>query len=144
MGLLKLAALDPGDLEIISAAMQDAVVRIGDICHVRSRKKLALLANRFAWDAVDEHPRGHYERRRSGLQFARVLKVSAHGIRQEALDGVLSLLSIGFEPKAEPEGTIVLSFSGGGTIRIDVECIEAQLEDLGPAWETRNLPSHET
>jgi len=55
----------------------------------------------------------------------------------------LSLLSIGFEPADPPSGAIVLNFSGGSTIRLDVECIEVQLDDLGPAWETAHMPSHE-
>ena len=40
--LLKLAALDADDLAVISAQMQDAVLRVGDITQVRSRQQFAL------------------------------------------------------------------------------------------------------
>jgi len=139
---LKLAALDEGDLEVVSAHMQDAVLKCADIRYWKAKGKFALLANRFAWDAVPARNGGPYQRRRSGLQFARVLSARSSGIPRGG-EGVLCLLSIGFEAADPPSGAIVLTFAGGGTIRLEVECIEAQLEDLGPAWETARLPCHE-
>jgi hypothetical protein len=139
MPMLKLSALDPADLEIFSAHMQDAVVTIGDIRYLKQERKFALIANRFLW----QKQKPPYERRRTGLSFDRVLAAKSHRIRQGAEDAVLSLLSISFIAGAEPSGTIVLTFSGGGEINIEVECIEARLEDLGPAWATPNLPSHD-
>ena len=41
-----------------------------------------------------------------------------------------------------PAGEIHLVFSGGGTIRLSVECLEAQLSDLGPAWSADHAPRH--
>jgi hypothetical protein len=139
MPMLKLSALDPADLEILSAHMQDAVVTIGDIRYLSHRRKFALIANRFLWQK--EKP--PYERRRTGLSFDRVLAAKSHRIRQGAADAVLSLLSISFIADSEPSGSIMLTFAGGGEITLEVECIEARLEDLGPAWETPNLPSHD-
>jgi hypothetical protein len=139
MASLKLTALDPADLEIISAHMQDAVITIGDIRFLKATKKFALIANRFLWQAQ----KPPYERRRTGLSFDRVLSAKSHRILQGADDAILSLLSISFTPGEDPSGTIVLTFSGGGAINLEVECIEARLEDLGPAWETPNLPSHD-
>ncbi len=139
MPSLKLTALDEADLEIISAHMQDAVISIGDIRFLKPERKFALIANRFEW----ETQKPPYERRRAGLSFGRVLSAQSHRIRQGAHDSVLSLLSVSFAPDDEPSGTITLTFSGGGAINLKVECIEARLEDLGPAWETPNLPSHE-
>jgi hypothetical protein len=139
MSKLQLSALDAADLEIFSAHMQDAVVTIGDIRYLRPAHKFALIANRFLWQK-DKPP---YERRRTGLSFDRVLGVKSQRIRQGANDAVLSLLAISFIPSGDPSGTIVLTFSGGGQINLDVECIEARLADLGPAWTTPNLPSHD-
>ena len=138
MTKLKLSALDPADLEIISAHMQDAVITLGDIRYLKPQRKFVLVANRFRWP-TDKPP---YERRRAGLSFDRVLAAKSHRITQGADDAVLSLMAIAFIPGEAPSGTIVLTFSGGGLINLDVECIEARLEDLGPAWETPNLPSH--
>jgi hypothetical protein len=138
MTKLKLSALDPADLEIISAHMQDAVISLGDIRYLKPQRRFALIANRFLWQ-TQKPP---YERRRTGLSFDRVLAAKSQRISQGA-DAVLSLLAISFTPGEAPSGTIVLTFSGGGQINLEVECIEARLEDLGPAWETPNLPSHE-
>ena len=139
MSKLRLSAFDPADLEIFSAHLQDAVVTVGDIRYLKREHKFALIANRFVW----QKQKPPYERRRTGLSFDRVLAAKSQRIRQGAGDAVLSLLSISFLASAEPSGTIVLIFSGGGQINLEVECIEARLEDLGPAWETPNLPAHD-
>ena len=134
---LKLTALDADDLAVISAHMQDAVLKVGDIRHLGAAKQFALIANRFAWDA--DQP----ERRRTGLHFDRVTRVKSQRIRQGDKNAVVSLLAISFEEKDAPSGDIVLTFSGGGLIRLEVECIEARLRDLGPAWGTERRPKHD-
>jgi hypothetical protein len=117
--------------------MQDAVIRLGDITHQKARKQFALLANRFAWDA------GELQRRRAGVHFDRVTSVKTQNIRQGDRDAIVSLLAITFEQGDAPSGTILLTFAGGGSIRLEVECIEASLKDLGPAWATEHQPSHD-
>lgn len=121
--------------------MQDAVLKAGDLSYLQKARKFALVANRFVW----EHgPRAeHFERHRAGLHFDRVNKALAQNIRRDDNEAVLSLLSIGFEAGEAPSGAIVLDFSGGGSIRLEVECIEARLSDLGPAWATEHIPQHE-
>jgi hypothetical protein len=135
--MLRLSALDTEDLSIISAHMQDAVVRLGDIAYNRARRQFAFLANRFAWEE-----QGARQRHRAGLHFDRVLKVQAQNIHLGEKDVILSLLSVGFTERDAPSGDILLTFSGGGTIRLEVECIEVQLKDLGPVWSTPSRPSH--
>ena len=144
MELLKLAALDKEDLEIISAHMQDAVLQVGDMSFLPKKARFAMVANRFDWPAVqgggDEKPK----RKRTGLHFEHVLAVKSRGIRRQAKDGVLSLLAIAFEAgEPAPGGFIELIFSGGGTIRLEVECIEAWMEDLGPMWDAAGVPNHD-
>jgi hypothetical protein len=46
-------------------------------------------------------------------------------------DAVLSLLSITFKETDTPSGDVLLTFSGGGTVRLTVECLECQMQDLG-------------
>jgi hypothetical protein len=55
---------------------------------------------------------------------------------------VLSLLAVNFEPSEHPSGYVTLTFSGDASIRLQVECIEAELTDLGPAWKARSKPRH--
>jgi Protein of unknown function (DUF2948) len=37
---------------------------------------------------------------------------------------------------------VEVTFAGGGALKFDVECIEAQLADLGPAWAAKAKPKH--
>ncbi len=54
MDLLKLAALDEDDLSVISAHLQDAVLRIGDIRYLAGEQRYVMVANRFDWDGVPD------------------------------------------------------------------------------------------
>lgn len=137
---LKLLALDSEDLDVISATTQDAVVRVRDMGYLPSDRRFALLMNRFAWEVND--PRGRGQRKRTGLHFERVLGCKVAGIDTHARDGVLELLTIRFEETDNPGGVIQLQFAGGGTIRLEVECLEARMQDLGAAWAARAKPEH--
>ena len=55
---------------------------------------------------------------------------------------VLSLMAVTFLQTEDPSGFIELVFSGGGAVRLEVECIEAELRDLGAMWSTKTKPSH--
>lgn len=141
---LKLIALDEEDLGVISAHLQDAVLRIPDMTYLKGDKRFAAVVNRFDWTKAVMAGGGKpaLERRRSGLRFERVLGAQTAGIDVKDQKGVLSLLAIRFEPKDSPEGFVTLQFSGGGAIRLHVECIEAELADLGAAWSTKRQPKH--
>jgi hypothetical protein len=141
--MLKLAAFDAEDLGVLSAHVQDAIVRVRDIHYSRSLKRLTLFANRFAWEAAAASPIGGYQRRRAAVTFDRIASARSQWIITGEPDGVLSLLAIAFESADPPSGAIALKFSGGGEIRLSVECIEARLDDIGAIWSTRSLPSHE-
>jgi Protein of unknown function (DUF2948) len=139
---IKLIAMDTEDLSVLSAHLQDAVVRIGDIAFDRPAKRFAAVLNRFDWDDASKKKGRKYQRRQSGMRFERVLKADIAGINLTNKDDVLSLLAVSFEPLDEPSGHITLLFSGGAAIRLKVECIEVELKDLGAVWQTRNKPSH--
>lgn len=143
MDLLKLAALDEDDLKVISAHAQDAVMKVGDLVYRPREKRFAAAMNRFAWEKRRRlFARGH-ERRRAALTFDRALAVRTAGIDRARPDTVLSLLAVTFRPaEAPPAGTVLLTFSGGAELAIDVECIEARLADLGAAWQTPARPRH--
>jgi len=103
---------------------------------------MLLTVNRFAWEKRPRFFRRRHERRRAVLQFDRVTAVSSSGIDRNDASGVLSLLAVLYTAGDAPAGTIDLAFSGGASIRLEVECIEARLTDLGGAWETRQKPQH--
>lgn len=137
---LKLLAEDPEDLEVISAALQDAVTRIGDIRYERRGRRLTIAFNRFRWEA--EGPRG--ERVLTGLQLGGVEAVRARNLRREARDAVLELLALTFEPGAAPGGRVTFAFADGGDLACQVECIDAALADLSAPWPAPHKPGHET
>ncbi len=142
MDQLKLTALDTADLDVISAHMQDAVIRVGDIKFLPAEQRFAIVANRFDWEHAESTGNGQYRRRRTGLHFNKVRGAQAQNIRQDDGERVISLLSVAFEGADDPSGAVTLTFSGGGSIKLDVECIEAQMSDLGPVWQTENRPDH--
>jgi hypothetical protein len=140
---LRLLALDEDDLGVISAHVQDAVLNVGDLAWRPAERRFALAMNRFDWHGAITRPRRRdFERRRAILRFDRVLAVKVQGINPKATATVLELLAVGFAPGEAPGGSIILTFAGGATIRLDVEVIEAALTDLGGAWGTRSAPVH--
>jgi hypothetical protein len=147
MDLLKLAALDEEDLSIISAHVQDAVMKTGELTFRKRGKRFAVAMRRFVWEkeangGLSLFRRTQHERRLSVLTFDRVLAVRSTGIDMSKPDEVLSLLAVRFVPGEAPGGTVELDFAGGPTIHLDVECIEVRLSDLGGAWETPVRPRH--
>lgn len=80
---VKLIALDAEDLGVLSANLQDAIVRIGDMAFLPRERRFALVCNRF--DGIELPPPGsrrgaRFTRRRSGLRFERVLAAQVSGI----------------------------------------------------------------
>jgi len=138
---LKLLALDEKDIQIISAATQDAVMRVSDIGFAKPDKRFACLMNRYVWE--DKDPGNTGKRRRSALHFNHVEAVTSSGINLDAQNGILNLLSIEFTPKDAPAGEVKLIYAGGGTVVLRVECLEAQLSDLGASWAAKAAPDHE-
>jgi hypothetical protein len=136
---LRLLALDGEDLAVISAHLQDALVRVSDMAYLPSVRRFALVGDRFDWCAAGE---GRMERCRVGLHFDRIEKVAYSGLDQSAPTTILNLLSIVFEEKEAPGGVVLMTFSGGGALRLEVECVEAQMRDIGPRWTTRRKPGH--
>ncbi|MDG4895290.1 MULTISPECIES: DUF2948 family protein [unclassified Mesorhizobium] len=142
MAALKLIALDDQDLSIVSAHVQDAVMKVSDLEYLPAAKRFVLTMNRFVWEAKSGLFRQHNERRQSVLHFDRVLGVKTSGIPRDKPAEVLSLLAISFIAISKPAGIVELVFSGGGTIMLDVECIEARLADVGGSWEATSRPVH--
>ena len=142
MNPLKLVALDEDDLRIVSAHVQDAVMKVGDLDYLPTRQLFVMPMNRFAWEKETGWLAGKPERRNSVLHFNRVLKARYSSFPADKPDEIVSLLALTFAAADAPAGAFELVFSGGGAIRLEVECIEARLADLGGAWEAASRPAH--
>jgi hypothetical protein len=128
---LKLIALDADDLAVISAHVQDARVQTSDIIWRQGEKRLVVGMNRLDWD---ETLSGATSPRRlvAALRFDRVLSCKSRNIDLDTPETALELLGIEFHPGDAPGGSALLLFSHGGALRLDVECLECELTDLGP------------
>jgi len=127
---LRLIALDADDLAVISTHVQDARVQTADIIWKQSEKRLVVGMNRLDWEQTLS---GETASRRliAALRFDRVLACKSRNIDLEAPETELELLGIEFHPGEAPGGSAVLMFSQGGALRLDVECLECELTDLG-------------
>jgi hypothetical protein len=127
---LKLIALDADDLAVISAHVQDARVQAADIIWRQGEKRLVVGMNRLDWEqtmAGETSPR----RLVAALRFDRVLSCKSRNIDLGKAEAPLELLGIEFHPGEAPGGSAVLMFNQGGALRLDVECLECELTDLG-------------
>ncbi len=142
---IKLLALDEEDLQIISAHLQDAIVRVGDISFTKSDNKFAMLLSRFIWENIQNPSLEKKEAKRccAALHFDNVRSVKTNSINLKAKAGMLELLAIIFEKTDYPSGKIILTFAGGGAICLEVETIEARLMDIGTSWTAKTIPTHE-
>jgi hypothetical protein len=138
---LKLIALDNEDIAVVSTHLQDAVVKVSDILWRPAEKRLVLALNRFDWEACGEVT-PCYQRRRTALRFERVLSLRARDVNPAAKDAVLNLLAVEYAETDAPAGIVTLIFSGGAALRLDVECLECELADLGPTWTAAARPAH--
>ncbi|MBT3790158.1 MAG: DUF2948 family protein [Alphaproteobacteria bacterium] len=152
--LLKLTAMDREGLGVFSACAQDALTRMGEMTWRPKERRFVLTANRYMWetnagrgDEGNNDGELHY-RVRTGMHFNGVLGVQSQGLLRENLNGLISLLAIEVEGEENDTGEgagnlfLTLVFAAGGRIRLEVECIDCVLTDLGDPWTTRSKPDH--
>ena len=131
---LRLLAEDAEDLHIISAALQDAILRPVDIVWEPGSRRVTLKLSRFCWECGGT-------RVMAAMQFGDVIAVKSRRLPRLP-DSALELLAMEFAPDEAPGGRVILMFAGGGDLRIDVECLDAVLTDLSERWPARLAPSH--
>jgi hypothetical protein len=131
---LRLLAEDADDLHIISAALQDAIMRPVDIVWEPPARRVTLQLSRFCWECGGT-------RVMSAMQFGDVISVKSRRLPRGP-EHALELLAMDFEPAEAPGGRVTLMFAGGGDLRIDVECLDAVLTDLSERWPARVAPTH--
>ena len=136
---LKLIALDRQDLGVISAHVQNTCVKRSDMAWLRSQRRFVVGGMRYDWVGAKTGPA---ERVGSVLRFDRVLKVSHLGLNDKDKDATLNLLAVTFEKTDPPAGMIMLAFADGTLVRLEVECVEAELRDMGPREPAEACPGH--
>ena len=140
---LRLIAEDAGDLEVISSAVQDAVLKAENIKFDRRSRRLTLEVNRFQWED-SKTKRGPQGRVRAILAFDTVLNVKTRAVSKADPDLVYALLSLRFEPADEPPGgKLSILFAGDGELALEVEALDVTLLDSAYEWTTRHRPDHD-
>ena len=142
MDPLKLVALDGDDMQVVSAHLQDAVIHTADIHWRPTEKRVVVGLNRFDWESANgQSP--EFRRCQSALRFERVLSCKCRNVDRDGHKSeALNLLAVAFSETDAPGGVVTLTFAGGVALRLEVECLEVELADLGPSWGTEICPDH--
>lgn len=145
---LRLLARDADSLEVLSVLTQDAVFAATEMTYAKTRRRFALLLNRFRWEDLPAAMKAGRkpERVQSLLVFEDVMAVQSSGLDRRDKDTVMSLLTISFVPGADGTGRVVLVLAGDAEIALSVESLEASLRDvtrpyLAPSGKTPNHPA---
>ena len=136
---LKLIALDREGLGVISAHIQDTCVKRADMTWLPGQQRFVVAGMRYDWVGAKTGPA---ERVASVLRFDRVLKVSHLGLKEMDQDVTLNLLAVTFEKTDPPAGIIILAFADGALVRLEVECVEVELSDMGLRVTAKACPGH--
>ncbi len=143
---LKLRAQDTDDLTVISAYLQDAVTVVADFSHSSKERLFAMMFNRYVWEetvtAKNEGEAKKCRRIRTGCHFENVIKVTSQNIPQSDKKHVLELLAIEAEALDNDNIAIDLIFAADEVIRLEVELIEAQMQDIGEPYPAACHPKH--
>jgi hypothetical protein len=136
---LRLHAVEPEDLAILSALVQDAVTEVGRAAWARRRRRFTVMLNRFRWEDAERALREGrpFERVQSLLVIDSVLRVRAQGVDPRAPETVLSVLALVFEPDEDGTGTLRVTLAGDGEVAIDVECLDVSLCDVSRPYAAR-------
>ncbi len=138
---VKFIALDRDDLEVVSTHLQDALVKVADVLWRPGEKRVVVALDRFDWPSA-ESTNPELRRCRSALRFERVNCCKCRNVNPAGKNAVLNLLAVEFSETDPPAGVVSLIFSGGAVLRLEVECLEAELADLGPSWPAAVRPVH--
>lgn len=134
---LKLYAETEDGLTVLSAALQDAIAKVGDIRFDAQARTFVVRTSRFM------HEKKSAKRVQSGVQFENILSVQGKDIDRSDPQAYLVLLSIDFTAdKTPPGGEICLKFAGGGEVRLQAEYIEVRLVDYLQERDTDKHPLH--
>ena len=119
---LRLLAFDAGDLAVLSAHLENAGIARANMAFLPGERRFAFVASRR------DAPR--FE---TGVHFDHVRAAAHIGFDNCPETDALELLGLSFSADDTPAGHVLMVFSCGKVIRLDVECLEASLRDMDMA-----------
>ena len=139
---LKLIARTTEDLRVISAHLQDSIVKTSDIANLKKNRIFLMQLNRFMWEDVEKGVFRKNKRIRTVLKFENVVEVNSKNINQSKKDKFLDFLTIETNKMPDNNYEMKIVFAGDSVIKVISEVIEVTLDDQGSAWDTKNMPKH--
>ena len=140
---LKLIAKTVEDVRVISAHLQDSIVKTSDIANLKKNRMFLMQLNRFMWEDVEKGVFRKNKRIRTILKFENVLKVTSKNINKNKNDRFLDFLAIETFKMPDKNYEMNLIFSGDIVIKLVAEAIEVTLDDQGLPWDSKNKPKHD-
>ena len=140
-GYLKLKADDKNDLKVFAAYLQDSITVPQDIKYLEKNKTFICVFNRFMWEDAEKGIFRDNKRIRSALKIDEVRSVKSKNLNPKEKKA-LEFLTINIEQDNKENVNINLLFSGNMTISVNVEAINATLEDFSDSWKTKTKPFH--
>ena len=139
---LKLIARTTEDLRVISAHLQDSIVKTSDIANLKKNRIFLMQLNRFMWEDVEKGVFRKNKRIRTVLKFENILKVASKNVDQKKNDRFLDFLAIETIKMPDKNYEMNLIFSEDIVLKLVAEAIEVTLDDQGSPWESKNKPEH--
>jgi len=140
-GFLKLKADDTNDLKVFAAYLQDSITSPKEIKFLEKNKAFICIFNRFMWEDAEKGIFRDNKRIRSALKIDDVRSVKSKNLNPQE-EKALEFLTINIEQGDQENININLLFSGNMTISVNVEAINATLEDFSDSWKTKIKPDH--
>ena len=139
---LKLISKNQEDIKVISAYLQDSIVKVKNIVFLKKNRIFIMILNRFMWEDAEKGFFRKSKRIKSAVRFEDVIDVKSYNINQKNKNKSLELLAIKITKNFDDNYKLKIFFSGGSLITIIVENINAVLNDFGEAWNTKYTPVH--
>jgi hypothetical protein len=140
-GYLKLKADDKNDLKVLAAYLQDSITVPQDIKYLEKNRAFICVFNRFMWEDAEKGVFRDNKIIRSAFKINDVKSVKSKNLNQKEKKA-LEFLTINIEQDNQENININLLFSGNMTISVNVEAINATLEDFSDSWKTKIKPVH--
>lgn len=144
---LNLGAQDAEDLQVISSLTQDAVLTVHDLKWSHAERQLVFLLKRFRWEDVElaKQQGRDPERVQSLLVIQNATGLASQGIDRKQADIVLSLMSLEFSGAVDGVGDLILTFSGDGALKVQVDGLDVALRDVTRPYvaPSKQVPNHD-
>jgi len=144
---LNLGAQDAEDLQVISSLTQDAVLTVDDLKWSLAERQVVFLLKRFRWEDVElaKQQGRDPERVQSLLVIQNATGLASQGIDRKQADVVLSLISLEFSGAEDGVGDLVLTFSGDGALKVQVDGLDVALRDVTRPYvaPSKQVPNHD-